>query len=189
MAGTNYNSDDIANGVVPVDPGFASNGYYRTFRFTFSNTSLTTSDSINLVQLNGGAGGSVLLDYFLEIPVFDTGTSSVWNLGDSANTTNSTAFISGTTAARTATGPAVATPVGIAFNTATTEAPAFLAGTVRQAVPRNYAPVTGGNATTGGISPVYLLLSEVTGPQTAVSTGIKITGWVALQDYGTKPLV
>lgn len=184
-----YNSDDINNGVVPVDASSNSNAYYRTFRFTFSNTSLTTGDKINLVQLNGSAGGSVLLDYFLEVPVFDTGTSSVWNLGDTGTAAASTAFISGTTAARTATGPAVATPVGVAWNTSSANAPAFVAGAQRQAVPRNYAPVTAGNTTTGGVNPVYLLLTEVTGPQTAVTTGIKITGYVELQDYGTTPLV
>ena len=184
-----YNSDDIAAGNPPVDPGFASLGYYRTFRFTLSNTSLTTGDKIDLVQLNGSAGGSVLLSYFLEIPVIDTGTTMAWNLGDSANTTASTAFISGTTAGRTATGPAAAEPLGIVFNTATTAAPAFLAGTVRQAVPRTYTAITAGNSTTGGVSPVYLLMTMVTGAGTAVSTGIKITGWVALQDYGVTPLV
>ena len=184
---TTYNSDDINNGVPPVDPGFASNGYFRTFKFTLSNTSLTTGDKVNLIQLNGSAGGSVLTDYFLEIPVIDTGTTMSWNLGDSANTTASTAFISGTTAGRTAVGPAVATPVGIAWNTSSANAPAFIAGVQRQAVPRTYAPVTAGNTTTGGISPVYLLMTMVTGAGTAVSTGIKITGWVALQDYGVTP--
>src|SRR5258708_1227005 len=133
---TAYNSDDIVAGVQPVDPGFASNAYYRTFRFTLSNTSLTTADTINLVQLNGSGGGSVLNNYFREIPVIDTGTTMAWNLGDSANTTNSTAFISGTTAGRTAVGPAVATPVGIAWNTSSANAPAFIAGTQRQVLPR-----------------------------------------------------
>jgi len=184
-----YFGDDINAGNPPVDPGFASLGYYRTFRFTLSNTTLTTADKINLVQLNGSAGGSVLLEYFLEIPVLDTGTTMTWNLGDSANTTASTAFVSGTTAARTATGPAVVTPVGVAWNTSSANAPAYIAGGQRQAVPRTYTAITAGNTTTGGVSPVYLLMSVVTGSTSAVTTGIKITGWVALQDYGVTPLV
>lgn len=183
-----YNSDDIVNAVQPVDPGFASNAYYRTFRFTFSNTSLTTADKINLVPLNGSAGGSTLLDYFMELPVLDTGTTMTWSLGDTAASTTSTTYISGTTAARTATGPAVATPVGIAWNTSSANAPAFVAGTQRQVLPKNYAPVTAGNTTTGGINPVYLLFSVLTGSTSVVTTGIKITGWVELQDYGNTPL-
>lgn len=176
-----YNGDDIvaSNQMVFKTGDIAE--FTRTFKFTLSNTTLTTGDKIQLIPIPGETG-CVLTDYFIEMPVLDTGTTMSWNLGDTTNTTASSAYVSGCTGGRTATGPCVVTPEIIYFQTATTSAGTALAGNVRGVLPVNYKGLTSGNTTTGGTQDVFLLLTMVTGPGTAVSTGINIRGWIKLQN-------
>jgi len=159
-------SFNLASGTVPVNTGFVLN------------------DTVALTNIpyKSGAGGVMVLGYRVNLPACDTGTTSIFSLGDNNGTTG--AFQATYYATKAFGQSSLGTVISdlCAYN-GTTTTPVLPVATSSN-MPRSYTTFTGTSSSTP-YGDLVFMLKCTTAPGTATTTGL-ITGYLLMQALGTQ---